>query len=447
MSIRAIALIILFPHTAFLFSGQLPTSKLIEQLPDKTALSKPGVYPLKDGYLLGVGQAMLHSALRDSLTSRTALNLAERDAKRRIARHLYPEVFANHQNVSVNIRLAQRVHEQMSVNNAQVAYVAIVVNEKDVTVIPLPDTSVILDAKKVFIPPEMLYYLQDPLLQLGGGRVFSYEEGWIIIGVGVAPLFGDDSIAERDAMKRARIDAAKAITEAVFGSNFQMLEQEAENSLERDGVISIRKWSQRRTRESIEGELNNAVEVGYWLTDDEHIAVVMAASDIPLNHSTYSMTEQTIEETGIADYPDWEVEPQWEYPLLAHPRLLKGGAIVYPNSETLWVVGVGAAKLTGNLANDRINAPRAAQMDASRHIIRYLVGFSSHSHIHNIVEVEKIWDENGLESSSIIESLKKITKENATGMVRELRSIGTWKSQDCNLLYQAYVMPFKITDR
>lgn len=420
----------------------LPTW-LAEQLSDPTVIAKPGVYALKDSRLLGVGQGKVHESLRDTRGQRTALNSAEHDAKQRIAQYIHPEIFKKYKTVAVEIGHVARVFERPPTPGNSLAYVGLVADPADVTVVPVLDASVILGAEKVVVAPEMFGYLEDPLLQMGGGRIFSRDAGWIVVGVGVAPLFGDDSVAERDAMKRARLEAGKAIAEAVFGSSFEVLEQEAESQIERDGIINMRQWASRRTRESIEGELQHAEEVGHWLTDDNHVAVVIAVSNQPLNASMQFGVSQTGDIPEMPEYPDWEVTPQWEYVLFSRPRLLKGGAIIYPDPDGIWAVGVGAAKLTGNPAHDQMNAPRAAEMDARRNIIKYLSGFSTQSNTEEIEEVAVIFAENGLKSSSVVESLQKTTREKASGLVRGLRKVGSWKSMDRKLLYQVLIVELK----
>lgn len=423
-----------------IYAGETIPGWLGEQLPDRSVLVKPGVYTLKNGKLLGVGQGTLNTSLRGSQGSRMALDSAEYDAKQRVARHLFPDDFSKYKTISVEMRHSQRVFEQTATNTNKIAYVAIVVDADDVSAKPLLDASVILDVKKVVVPQGMFSYLEDPLLQLGGGKIFSYKNGWLAVGIGLAPLFGKGSVAERDAMKRARLEAGKALTDTIFGSDFSVMEQEAESQIERDGIVQVWQWSNRRTRESIEGTLKQAAEVGYWFTDDDHIAIVVAVSNLPLDPSLVSNTLQSDGDLDIPDYPDWDVEPDWEYALFSHPRLLKGGAILYHDSGEWWAVGVGAAKLTGNPANDQMNAPRAAQLDAQRNIIKYLVGFSSKSNSESVEEIMIIMAGNGAESSSILESLQKITNERANGFIRNMRKGGSWKSLDKKLLYQVHAV-------
>lgn len=236
------------------------------------------------------------------------------------------------------------------------------------------------------------------------------------------------------------VNGRKTMTETIFGSNFDVMEKEAESQIERDGIVQMRQWSSKRTRESIAGTLQQVAEVGHWVTDDDHVAVVMAVSNLPLESSLVVTIPPADADLKIPDYPDWNVEPDWEYVLLTHPRLLKGGAILYPDSGEWWVIGVGAAKLTGNQANDQINAPRAAEMDARRNIIKYLVGFSSKSNTDSLEELQTVINDSGMESSTLIESLNKMTQERANGFIRNMRRVGLWKSEDRKLLYQVYVI-------
>ena len=433
--------VLLFSLVGILHGGESSPAWLKEQLSDMGVLTKPGVYPLKDSRLLGVGQGKVHSSLRDTYAQRSALNSAEHDAEQRIAKYLFLDMFEKYEKVSIKLRHATRVYEHPPMPDQPTAYVAIVVNCDDVSATPILDVSIILNAENVILPAAMLPYLEDPLLQLGGGRIYSYKDGWLVLGVGVAPLFGNDSLAERDAVKRARLEAGKALTETIFGSNFDVMEQEAELQIEHDGIASFRQWSSRRTRETIEGELKRALEIGSWYTDDDYVAIVMAVSDMPLESDLANIpSPQNGNDTSIPDYPDWEVEPRWEFALISYPRLLHGGAILYPDSDGLWGIGVGAAKLTGNLANDQINAPRAAEMDARRNLVGYLSGFSTKSDTVAMEEIESILSENGMESTEIIESLRKLTKEKTTGMIRDLQKSGTWKSLDRKLLYQMHVV-------
>lgn len=446
MFLSSFLLILALLYSSPLLGGEYPPAWLKEQLPNISALTTPGVYKLKDSRLFIVGQGKAPKSLRDNRTRRFALDSAEQDAKQRVAKHLAPEIFKKYKNVSVSMRYVLRVFEQHPTSDNPMAYVGIVVNPGDVSVNPLPDISVILDAERAVVPAEMLQYLEDPLLQLGGGKIYSRNDGWIVVGVGVASLFGNDSVAERDAMKRARLEAGKAIAETIFGGNFDVMEQESESALEKNGVAAIREWASKRTRENIEGELKRVEEVGHWRTTDGHMAVVVAVSNMPINIAAHYTASQFDEDVSVPDYPDWEVEPVWEYVLLSQPRLLKGGAILFPDSGVIWIVGVGAAKLTGNMANDQINAPRAAMMDAQRNITRYLQGFATKSNTEAIEEVTVIFFEDGLDASSIVESLQKLTQEKTSGMVRGMQKTGSWKSSDRKLLYHIYVVQFREID-
>lgn len=438
MAIMLRVVILSLALSSCLRAGESVPKWLTNEMPNPSQATTPGVYELKNGKLLGVGSAKISSSMRESKAVHTAFDSAERDAKRRIAKRLFPEEFERHKNLSIELSHAQRVFEHSNKGKTEVI-VGVMVAPNDVSVVPLFEESVILDAREVRVAPEFFRYLEDPMLQLGDGRIFSHNDGWIALGVGVAALTGSDSIAERDAMKRARLDAGKQLSEAIFGSAFSVDELAGESQVERDGLIRIREWAKRRTRETIEGEFKNAVEVGHWFTEDDHIAVVMAVAAPPLQIKPVLLDDA---EEDIPDFPDWDVDPEWEYLLLSRPHLLRGGAVLYPDAGQLWAVGVGAAKLTGNSANDQINAPRAAEMDARRNLVRYLAGFSSKSSVDDIEEIGVFAAENGIESSAIIESLQKLTQEKASGLVRNLRKGGSWKSEDRKLLYQVHVVPF-----
>lgn len=416
------------------------------QLPDRSVLQHPGVYPLKDGKLLGVGVGTAAKSMRESHAIRFSLQKAERDATYRIAKYLYPDEFSRHKTVAVDIRRRYRVFESSASEPERESHVAVVVDAGDVSVRPMLDASVIVDASRTNLPAEMFYYLRDPLVQLGGGHIDSFGEGWIAVAVGVAPLLGEDSPAERDAFKRARAEAGKALAETIFGSHFQVQEEGGESQSGRNGNAAFREWTQRTTREQIEGHLHHAVEAGYWHTDDGHVAVVLAVSDSPLDSLMSSLPFQDDAQMDIPDYPDWDVEPQWEFVLLSYPRLLNGGALVYPEPPGIYAVGIGVANLVGNPANDQINAPKAAEIDARRQIIKYLSGFSTQSDTKTTEEIEVIFAENGMESSSAIERLRKTTRENTAGIIRGLRKVGSWKSMDGKLLYQMHVVKIGNSD-
>lgn len=436
MRTRLLLLVTLFFGCACTQAAESIPDWLAAQLPDKTVLKKPGVHPLSNGDLLGVGQGSAHESLRDIQASRVALDMAERDAKLRIAKYLYPEMFARHKNVAIDITHLFRVFEQRANTAGAKAFVAIVVNSGDVSARPVLDDSVILDAKRVYLSPEALAYLQDPILQLGGGRIFTHKDGWIAVGVGVSPIFGGDSLAERDAMKRARMEAGEELAETIFGGRFELLEEEAETREEHNGIARMREWSSKTTRENVEGELRRAVELGYWFTNDEHVAVALAVSDLPLDYLSVRPADPAEE----VDYLDWNVEKSWEYPLLNRPGLLRGGAVLVFEANALWVVGVGAGKLNEDPKNNRIDAPRSAELDAKRNIIKYLVGFSSNSETVEIEEVVLEMNEHGVDSSSIIGSLRRNLGENAAGVVKNMRVLGSWKAADGKLLYQAYAI-------
>lgn len=441
---RALRFLILFPLllcSGFSFAGEEMPAWLEEQLQEGGGPLRPGVYVLKDSHLLGVGEGRLHATHRGRRSLRFALLAAERDAKRRIARHLHPEIFDRYRNVSVKMRRATRVHEETGRSEGSAVLVAVLVDPANVAVTPLPSPEVILDARRVEVAPEMLPYLKDPLLQLGGGRIFSSGEGWLVVAVGLAPLFGEDATAERDALKRARVAAGKAIAETVYGSNFDVLEQEVETRCERDGVARFRRWSKTSTREQIEGHLQRAAEFGHWRTNDGHIAVVLAVTDSLAGLDAPETLVIDQEGTAPLYPPDWDMEPQWENVFLEHPRLLEGGAIIYPSSGGLWGICVGAAPLTGDAVNDKTHAPHLAELDAGRSIVKYLLGFSSESVTLFNEEIESIMAERGVNATPlIIESLKSMTQEAATGLVRGLHPVGSWTSEDGQKLYRVFVV-------
>lgn len=414
---------------------------VLDQIVDGSVLYTPGAYPLDNGKILGVGRGRLHDSLRDKRAAGLALDTAEHDAKRHIARHLFPEVFKNHDQVSFEFRHVNRIYEKPASPDDQYTYVGVVANKEDVIRVPLADASVIQDATKVAVAPDMLAYLEDPLLQLGGGRIFSYKNGWLVVGVGVAPLFGTDSVAERDAIKRARIDAEKNVTETVFGSDFEVLEREAETASERDGIVNIRQWIQKGTRESVEGELKQVKEVGHWFTIDDHVALVVAISNPSLDQSFIVVQPEIADDAEIPEYPEWDVEPYWEQVLLTHRHLLQGGAILHSGSSGIWIVGVGGARLNGNPANDQINAPRAAEIDARRNITKYLTGFALKSRVEAIEEITIAISGNDAKSTVIADTIQKLTREKVAGMVVSMRKGGSWKSIDGKLLFQVHFMP------
>ena len=420
------------------FSGDSLPKHIREQMPDISILSQPGVYTFDDGDLIGVGQGKIPSSMRNSQAIRYAMDSAEQESKQRIAKHLFPDQFKKYSSLSITMTQSRRVYED---NNGQNAYVAILVNAKDVSVSPQVASEVILDSHTVNLDQAFLSYLEDPMLQIGGGKIYAYKDGWIAIGVGLVPLIGKDSVAERDALRLAKIEAGKALAESIFGSYFESFEDASVEQIEQDGIVRIREWSSKRTRESIEGELRKAVEIGYWFTDDSHVAVAMAVSSLPLS---VNIASPAINSNAIPNYPDWEVASPWEFVILDNPRLLKGGVILYPEGTDVYVVAVGTAKLSGNSENDRINAPRVAEMDARRQIVKYLIGFSVKGKIDARDEIEIVMSENGFESSRVIESLNKIGQEKASGLVRGMQKSGSWKSEDGKLLFQVHTV--KIMD-
>jgi hypothetical protein len=393
-------------------------------------LTKPGIYELPDGSLLGVGQGKIPSSMRETRAETYSLDRAEWDAKERIARYLFPDIFKKRKTVHIGLKHVRRVSEKHIEDNS---YVGIVVKPQDVTALPIPDTSVILEAEKVDVVPEMLLYLEDPLLQLGGGRIFARDEGWIALGVGLASLSGKGSLAEREALKLARVEANRALAETIFGSNMKILEREIDTALEKDGLVQFKKWSSTQTEETVSGQLRQAVEVGSWQTKDGYLASVMAVGFPALNLPDQAARVEA--PVTVPDYPDWEVEARWEYVLLNYPRLLHGGAIIFPESDSLWIIGVGAAKLRGDPAYDRINAPRMAEMDARKNILKYLDGFSVKGVSKAVEELENIIRDNGAEYLNVQESLERIARENSVGISRNVNQVGSWKSEDRAILF------------
>lgn len=419
------------------FSGDIP-DWLLRQLPDRSVLTTPGAYPLADDKILGVGEGKISEGLRDERALRLATERAALDAKRRIALFLFPDEFKKYRRIDVVIAYAQTVLTSHA--GQPDVTVCLVADANGVALRPSLGLDVIIDAHDIQVAPEVLPYLAEyPVLQDGGARIFSHDDGWFALAVGLAALpTGADARARHEGSKIARAAAGRELSELIFGNHIEVLEVEAESVIEAEGIARAKEWLRKETRETVQGMLHQAEQVGAWLTDDGHIAVVLAVGTAPPGLRD---AVPMYEDGDSPEHPDINIAADWEGAFRSHPGILKGGAALYNRDDGTYALAIGVSALSGNPALDMIRAPRAAEIDARRQIVRYLEGFSLLSKIEAIEEMELTAANNGgLDEVNQVESLQKRTRERSVGKSDPMLKVGDWRSKDGKVLYAAFVM-------
>lgn len=408
-----------------------PPQWLLEQLADMSVLTAPGVYDLGEGSLLAVGEGRVVQSLREPRALRLAVMMANRDAERRLAKHLFPEA---DDGVTLEMTGRQTVSKRHVDANPALVYVAFVVHAGNVKRVELPSSSAFRGLTRVEVHPLVKEELaaQPPLLG-GGGHVFELDSGWLALGVGLADIKQPgDSASEREARKIARVNAVKNLSEAVFGAFVETEEQDGNIFLVLDDREFFREWSRKQTRETVRGELSRVDDAGSWLAADDLVAVVVALGEPRLEWDGGDIVE-------APDAAEVEVAPEWLEAMYGLPHLWRGGAALVRVGDRPMALAVGGAKLKGDKAYDQTRAPFAAEIDAQRNLLRYFAGFSAKTETVDLEELSTVFKD-GIEAEDFVETMRKTSQEKTGGAVRKLEKVGTWKSADGKMLYLAYAV-------
>ena len=429
--------LLLIASAAFLLSGFLaagemsPPKNIADKVANEKAFTTPGVYPLGADSLLVVGEGRVTKSLRETRALRLAQMLAERDALRRLGAHLHPDA---PRLARLDVSGRQAVSEKHVDGGESRVYMGFVVSPSRVKLIMPAAAQVFAEFREVKVHPAVMEAMaKAPLLADGGGRVFETEEGWLAIGVGYAAIDkGGNSQDERQARKIARVNAAKELSEAVFGAWMQVVEKDGSAHMAGMDGERFREWSVKLTREQVTGELANVEEAGSWLTDDGELAVVsVLARPALIWDDDGSDEEQTV--------ADLEMDDDWREAFRRRPQWWHGGAGVARIDGALMAVAVGGAKLKGEPLYDRTRAPMAAELDARRNFLKYFSGFTSDT---VTTDVEELMEEfaGDAKSARAVELFRKTAREDSGGLVKTMRKVASWKSGDGATLFSAYAI-------
>ena len=431
-SIKAILFLSLF--AAFTRAGEMPPKKWAADLVrDADVFGKPGVYTLGQDKLLIVAEGRVTGSLGEARAIRLARTLAESDFRRRLAGHLFPG-----ERGVVALEIAGReVVSEKHVNGAKEnrIYLGIAVDPTQVRRIRKTAAMVFAECRDLRLHPQVMEEMAAlPTLLDGGGHIFESLDGWLAVGVGYAEIKAPgDSIARRDARKIARVNAAKELSEVVFGAWMQVMEADGAEYAETGAGGHFLDWSIKHTRETGAGEFSGMEEAGSWTTDDGELAMVVTLSDPRLvwDEADAGMAEPEVIEV--------EMEAEWREAFHRRPQWWSGGAGIAVMEGKAMAVAVGAAKLKGDAAYDRIQAPMAAEMDARRNFLKYFAGFSTKTVTDDVEAIREAFSDSG-EATEVLDSLRKTSAERAAGAVRTMQKAGEWKSGDGKILYTAFMV-------
>lgn len=415
----------------------------------------PAVRELPDGSLRASGRAKIPSGLRADRAARFAAMRAELDAKRRIARHLHPEYFKGGYGAvrieASGIAVVSTTREETPVPQVRVE---LSVPRENMTVTPIPRADCLAGATEVRVHPDALEYLsRSPGLADGNGQIFAYKGGWLALGGGLAALPEDgepDAQERRELEKIARAYAMQALTEAVFGTQIRVMEAEGEViTQDKNARAVIREWLEKETRETVEGKIRGAVELGSCVTEDRHLLILMGVANVAVTpwaeaESQYYIAASddlpgaaTPARLAVPLPPEWKVDPEWDAVLRARPDVWDGGLLVVDDADATHVIGVGAAKLSGQPAQDRLIAPTVAEADAKRGIGAYLKGADIKAVIVAREEYAATQTGDALAREES-ESLHKELRERVGGELPGMQSVGSWKSGKGDYLFSAF---------
>ena len=417
-------------------------SSAAERLPDT-----PGVYQSGDGRLIVVGAGKITSQLRGDRAERLALALAGRDARARLARYLFPQETRSG-SVFVSLSGSVVLHQGPMPADAEKMLVVLAVDPAKVS---LAAYEPLQEHYEVRIAPFFSDILrEDPSLAEGGGRILARDGGWLAIGVGYATLSPEaDRAGERAARTIARVHAEKAIAAAVFGAEVTLTESQLEIVAEGPGGAALKEWAATRFAEEVRGTLAHTLSAGEWRTLDGRLGLAMVTGcpepvsalygtpgilDAPEGNASGATPDG---KSAEAIPPRFVVEEAWQQPLLSRPWLLQGGLALHEQDQALWLLVVEGRPLSGNPAEDRLQLPLLAQTQARNAAARFLSGATITSG--ETESEQRLFDSVGNKDETVL-TLSEIAREDVSGVVDGMKTIGSWISTDRNIAYFAYVL-------
>ena len=262
-----------------------------------------------------------------------------------------------------------------------------------------------------------------PPLLGGGAHIFWGEDGWICIGVGIAPTEQGATAARR----AAEADADARITETIFGVAVDFRETSVESLVDMSGFAALRQEIRRITRQEAEGALKLVQTAGSWYTtaSQEVLAVVRIVGIPAVQFAGLDTDGEPVQ------VRDLEMEKDWREVLWQYPTLLSGGASLVKKDGAVYLLAVGSAPVSPQ-------AEIIARSDAQRALLRFANGFTTRltdEAREELVIVERNLQEEVLRDVEV--AVRRIRQE-ATGVIPGFVSIGRWRSLDDTRVYVAF---------
>ena len=272
---------------------------------------------------------------------------------------------------------------------------------------------------------------ENPCLINGGSQIFPVETGWLAVGVALAPIKdSNDAGARRLAIQAAEANANKCVAEAINGTKMSVQEAVSKRYIVEGDRATVTERFSLLSKEEIEGTLRRSEQVGTWLTSDGCCQGVMVVVLSPKAGSRAFDAGNSSNESSI----------DWEKAIEQRPRLQFGGVALRMSSGKARVFAVGLGRLIGDPLKDSINAPLAAEVDARKRVVQYLLGFKTRSTSEIVKEVTLFQSGDDEQMNSLVDSVQKSTEEKAKGAVRMMQRVAQWKSLDGKLLFCAFVL-------
>lgn len=390
---------------------------------------QPGTYPADDGKgLIVVGRGKIPDGLRQDRAQRLGVLIADKDARKRLAFHLYPEEMRKG-GVSLSISGLETLWQGTAPNAPGMMQIVLRANPAAARLVPSNPLDVCLDVRtESFLP---VFLERAPQLMKGGGLVFDNNGGWLALGVGLAPLSAQTETSIRAV---ARINAEKAMTEAVYGATLAVSEMHRQVHAQGPGAAILQDWASQQIREDIAGAFARSRIAGEWQTLDGFVAVAVVVA-----------RPEPAFEAGILEHADAMDEPkglnlpeEWRQPVLSRPWLHRGGLGLCENGKNLWILVVEGGNVTGNPVHDRTQLPLMVETKARSAAVRYLSGFTMSA---RTVDQEDHFFDGIANRAKVSQKFHSLAKEEVLGAVSGMTKLGNWLSDDEKTQYFVFGIP------
>lgn len=393
-------------------------------------LTSPGVYKLPQGDVLAVGAGKITAQLSAARAKRLAGRLAERDARTRLGHFLFPEAGNN---FSISMKGAQVVQCAPAPDNAALMLAALLV--KPTTVQRLAERDPLEDYFDVRAAPIVRKLLHKaPQLADGGGMIFDHDGGWSVLAVGYAALPDmPDADAMRKAATIARMEAGKALTEAVYGSTVVVKGQEKQIVAQGPGATRLQEWATSQVDEQVTGVFSRAEMVAQWESEDNHVAVALLVS-----RPEIAIPPLELDAIPARPLHRLTMAPEWQARLLTRPWILSGGAALCPEKTNGWLLVVERATLKGDPVADRMQTPLLLETRARAQAAKYLEGVIADHKATDTDSLHITYDAG--ETVLARQISEKQLREGTLGMVQQMVKVGEWYSEDGKELFMAFAV-------